>query len=85
MDAASRTTMLDTRPVSLEDQFPNDTNASCFLRSMEGGVQGCGGATNFTVGAYHEALSAVQRLYQDVDFECDADDTYLGGAVTSQG
>eukprot|EP00966_Prymnesium_polylepis_P133540 3086557-Prymnesium_polylepis.2 len=73
MDAALRTTMLDTRPVSLDNPFPNDTNASCFLRSVEGGVQGCGGATKFTVGAYHEALSAVQRLHQDVGLAYDAD------------
>eukprot|EP00966_Prymnesium_polylepis_P286657 6621528-Prymnesium_polylepis.1 len=62
MDAASRTTMLDTRPVSLDDQFPNDTNASCFLRSVEGGVQGCG-ATNFTVGPYHEQCNVSIRTW----------------------
>ena len=56
-----------------------DETSTDFLRSVEGGSQGCGGATLLTVGAYHECLSDVQRMHPDVNIAAIADDTYLNG------
>ena len=52
-----------------------------WLRSHDGGRQGCGGSTIFCVGGYHETLLELQRLHPDADIACTADDTYTGGSV----
>ena len=48
-----------------------------WLRSHDGGRQGCGGSTIFCVGGYHETLLELQRLHPDADIACTADDTPL--------
>ena len=53
------------------------------LRSIDGGVQGCGGATILCVGAYHEDCCEAQRLNPDVDMGGTADDFQACGELTT--
>ena len=54
-----------------------DSTSTTFLRSMEGGCQGDGGATLGCVGPYFEALCDVQRRCPTTDITGTADDTYF--------
>ena len=51
------------------------------LRSVDGGCQGCGGATILCVGAYHEDCCDAQRLNPDVDMGGTADDFQACGEL----
>ena len=53
-----------------------DAEGCCYLQSVIGGNQGCGGATAACCGTYHEDCCDAQRMNPDADMTAIADDFY---------